>query len=148
MEYLLRNVQLSAAQSVLKIDLYQYITAIKEKLNASSIVSSIELVDERVLFDRGYFRARLTLANEDFLEIAESFIVQEDQFITLDYRYQWMDSTKQILRKRWDSVKHFPDLPNFPDHIHIGSESDVEPGRSRSIMEFIKHLETEVRNAT
>lgn len=127
------------------MDLHQYIASIKAKLNASSIISSIEIVDERVLFDRGYFRARLTLSNEDFLEIAESFTAQSDQVTTLDYRYQWMDSTKQTLRKRWDSVKHFPDLPNFPHHVHIGSESNVEPGQSRSILELIKHIENEFR---
>lgn len=127
------------------MDLHQYIASIKAKLNASSIISSIEIVDERVLFDRGYFRARLTLSNEDFLEIAESFTAQSDQVTTLDYRYQWMDSTKQTLRKRWDSVKHFSDLPNFPHHVHIGSESNVEPGQSRSILELIKHIENEFR---
>jgi hypothetical protein len=126
------------------MDLDQYISDIKKKLNESLIVSSIEIVDERVLFDRGYFRATLTLINEDFLEIAESFTVRDEQLITLDYRYQWMDNTKQTLRKRWDSVKHFPDLPNFPHHVHVGAESNVEPGQSRSITEFIEHLENEL----
>lgn len=66
------------------MDLYQYITAIKEKLDNSSIVSSIDIVDERVLWSRGYFRARLTLTNTDFLEVAESFEIQNDQLTTLD----------------------------------------------------------------
>jgi hypothetical protein len=126
------------------MDLYQYITDIKEKLSNSSIVSSIELIDERVLLSRGYFRARLILTNTDFLEIAESFTIQNDQLITLDYRYQWMDASKQILKKRWDSVKHFPGLPNFPHHIHIGSESNVESGQSRNIIEFMGFIESEM----
>lgn len=126
------------------MELYQYITAIKEKLDNSSVVSSIDIFDERVLLSRGYFRARLTLTNTDFLEVAESFEIQNDQLITLDYRYQWMDASKQILKKRWDSVKHFPDLPNFPHHIHVGSESNVEPGQSRNILDFIGFLESEL----
>jgi len=126
------------------MDLHQYIAAIKETLDNSAIISSIDIVDERVLLSRGYFRARLTLINTDFLEIAESFEIQNDPLITLDYRYQWMDASKQILRKRWDSVKHFPGLPNFPHHIHIGSESNVEPGQSRNSLEFIEFLESEL----
>ena len=54
-----------------------------------------------------------------------------------------MDASKQVLKKRWDSVKHFPNLSNFPHHVHIGSESNVEPGLSRSTIEFIDFLESE-----
>lgn len=126
------------------MDLEQYTTAVKAKLADSPIIAAIEIVDERILLNRGYFRARLTLANSDFLEIAESFTLQDNQFLTLDYRYQWMDASKQVLRKRWDSVKHFPDLSNFPHHVHIGSELNVESGLSRNILEFIGFMELEL----
>lgn len=125
------------------MNLQQYIAAVKEKLAGSPIISFIEISDERIILNRGYFRARLTLINSDFLEIAESFIIQDNQTLTLDYRYQWMDSSKQLLRKRWDSVKHFPNLPNFPHHVHIGSEINVEAGQSRNILEFIDFLESD-----
>ncbi len=55
-----------------------------------------------------------------------------------------MDEFKQILIKRWDSVKHFPGLPNFPHHVHLGQESVVEPGLSRNIIEFIAFMESEL----
>ncbi|WP_421659423.1 toxin-antitoxin system TumE family protein [Leptothermofonsia sp. ETS-13] len=126
------------------MDLEQYIAAVKAKLADSPIIVTIEIVDERILLNRGYFRARFTLTNSDFVEIAESFAFQDNQLITLDYRYQWMDASKKFLRKRWDSVKHFPDLPNFPHHVHIGSESNVEPGLSRNIPEFIGFMESEL----
>ncbi|MEH2058720.1 MAG: hypothetical protein V7K97_21715 [Nostoc sp.] len=45
----------------------------KTKLNESSVVYAVVIVDERILLNRGYFRARLTFKNGDFLEIAESF---------------------------------------------------------------------------
>jgi hypothetical protein len=126
------------------MNLEQYMAAVKQKLAGSPIISAIEISDERIFRNRGYFRARLTLINSDFLEIAESFTIQNNQPLTLDYRYQWMDSSKQLLRKRWDSVKHFPDLPNFPHHIHIGSESNVEPGQSRNILDFIDFMESDL----
>lgn len=126
------------------MELEQYIIAIKKKLSASPLISEIEIVDEKVLLNRGYFRVRLTLINTDFLEVAEAFTIENNQLLTLDYRYQWMDSSKQVLRKRWDSVKHFPDLPNFPHHVHIGSEINVKPGQSRNILQFIDFMESEL----
>jgi hypothetical protein len=125
------------------INLEQYLIAIKAKLSSSQIISFIEIIDERILLNCGYFRCRCILINSDFLEIAESFTLRETQLLTLDYRYQWMDSSKKVLRKRWDSVKHFPHLSNFPHHIHIGSETNVEPGQSRNILEFIDFMECE-----
>jgi len=101
-------------------------------------------VEEKILLDRGYFRARLTLVNNDFLEIAESFTIIDGHFVTLGYRYQWMDEQKEKLRKRWDNVQHFPNLPNFPHHIHIIEESNVEPSKSRNILELIELIEKEL----
>lgn len=126
------------------MELQQYINEVKAKLIASSVISSVEIVDERTLLNRGYFRARLILRNSDFLEIAESFTIQDKRCVTLDYRYQWMDETKQKLRRRWDSVRHFPDLPNFPHHVHIADDSNVEPSQSRSILELIDLMEQEI----
>jgi hypothetical protein len=79
------------------------------------------------------------------LEIAESFTVINGQIFTLGYRYQWMDETKENLRKRWDNVEHFPDLPNFPHHVHIIKESNVEPSQSRNILELIGLIEQELQ---
>lgn len=122
---------------------HKYLTEIKAKLVASASVTLIEILQEYTLPDRGYFRARLKLSNNDFLEVAEYFVVQEGHCVTMRYRYQWMDELQQILRKRWDNVEHFPNMPNFPHHIHVGNESQIEPGRSLSIMELIDIIEHE-----
>lgn len=57
------------------MELQDYISRVKRKLNGSSVVYAVVIVDERTLLNRGYFRARLTLNNGDFLEIAESFTI-------------------------------------------------------------------------
>lgn len=129
------------------MDPQKYLTATKAKLVASSVVASVAVVEEYILPDRGYFRARLTLSNDDFLELAEYFVVEEGRCVTRRYRYQWMDEGRQVLKKRWDNVEHFPDLPNFPHHVHVGEESRVEPGRSLSIMELVDFLEKELGGA-
>jgi Family of unknown function (DUF6516) len=121
-----------------------YLTAIKVKLLASSVVKSFTIVKERGTSDQGYFRARLTLTNNDFLEIVEFFVLKDQTCITETYRYQWMDETKQQLRKRWDNVEHYPNIPNFPHHVHITEETNVQPSQSRSILEIIDQLEQEL----
>jgi hypothetical protein len=126
------------------MELSDYISEIKGKLSESSIVNSFTIVDERILFERGYFRARVILANGDFLEIAEAFISIDGRITTVSYRYQWMDANKQKLRKRWDNVKHFPNLPNFPDHVHVEDELNVQPGESRNILQILTVIEREI----
>ena len=95
-----------------------YLAEIKVRLVISPVVASIPIVEERALPDRGYFRARLVLNNGDFLEVTEYFVVEDERCVTRRYRYQWMDGLQKVLRKRWDNVEHFPELPNFPHHIH------------------------------
>jgi Family of unknown function (DUF6516) len=128
-----------------KVKFSEYFVAVRDKLDNRDWIAEVTVVDERVFRGKGYFRARLTLSNGDFLEIAESFAEGGQCLVTLDYRYQWMDASKQSLRKRWDSVKHFPDLENFPHHVHVLEESNVSPGQCRSILEFIDFMESELQ---
>lgn len=123
----------------------QYLTEIKAKFISSPVVDSIVIVKERASLDQGYFRARLTLTNGDFLEVVEYFVVKDGRCVTESYRHQWMDEKQQVLKKRWDNVEHFPNLPNFPHHVHMGDESNVYPGKSLSILELIEIIvETEI----
>lgn len=126
------------------MDAQQYLTEIKSKLIASPIVESFSIVEERDLQDRGYFRARVTLTNTDFLEIAEYFVIIDDQPHPDRYRYQWMDSTQKTLCKRWHNVPHFPDLPNFPHHVHVNAEDNVQTSIPRGLTEFLTFLEAEI----
>ncbi len=129
------------------MDPQEYLAEIKSKLVASAVLASITVVEEYALPDRGYLRARLELSNNDFLEVAEYFVLEEGGWVTKRYRYQWMDQSQQVLRRRWDNVEHFPELPNFPHHVHIGEESRVEPGRSLGITELIDIIEQELSSS-
>lgn len=121
-----------------------YLTEIKAKLITSPIVDNINIVKEKGLSDQGYFRARLTLSNGDFLEVVEFFRVKGEQCMTETYRYQWMNNNQTQLKKRWDNVEHFPDLDNFPHHVHIEDESNVYPSICRNILEIIDLIAQEM----
>lgn len=121
-----------------------YINQIKLKLNTSKIIDEVEIIKEKAIQDQGYFRAKITLKNGDFLEVAEFFKVEKQECISVDYRYQWMDKNKQKLIKRWDNVKHFPSLANFPHHVHLGDEFTVKSSKLRNIIEIIGLIEKEI----
>jgi len=55
------------------------------------------------------------------LEINEAVVVVEDSLIPLDYRYHCHDTHNQVIF-RYDSMPHFPGLPNFPHHKHLSGD--------------------------
>lgn len=126
------------------MEAYQYLASIKSRLISSHAIAAFTVIEELDLSDRGYFRARVTLSNNDFLEMAEYFTITDNAVITTRYRYQWMNFDRDSLRKRWDNVPHFPNLPNFPHHIHVESEDNVISGYVISIQELLDILEQEI----
>ena len=117
---------------------------LKARLATSAAIIAIEGVTEREIKDRGYFRARLSLANGDFLEVSEYFIIRAGKPETKEYRYQWMDNSKQRLIRLWDNARHFPELPNFPHHVHVGEEKQVVSGQAMSILDLVELIEQEL----
>ena len=118
-----------------------HLTETRVRLTTSPVIRAFSVLEERVGLDYGYLRIRAELVNQDFLELAEYFVVHRDAVEVKRYRYQWMDSTQQILRKRWDNAQHHPELPNFPHHIHEGDEANVAPGVSLQILDLVRLLE-------
>ena len=121
-----------------------YLAEVEMALVASPVVADYRLVRSWANTDDGYIRIRATLSNGDFLEAAEYFIVQEEQIATVDYRHQWMDATRTMLRRRWDNTPHHPELDGFPHHCHIGDESYVVPSEPVSLIQVLALIEAEI----
>lgn len=97
----------------------EYLAAIHLALVESPIVANYSVVHQRITSQSGYLRVRVDLINGDFLEAAEFFRLSPAGIETVDYRHQWMDHARAVLRKRWDSTPHYPDLDNAPHHYHV-----------------------------
>jgi len=123
-----------------------YMARIVEELTTSNLVAAFDVIEEWVEPDQGYIRVRAQLANDDFLELAEYFVLSGKVCVTERYSYQWMDKTRKHLRKRWDNVEHYPDLPGFPHHVHL-ADGRVEPGKCLSILDLLKMLALELHGA-
>ena len=122
----------------------EHVLQLKAKLVVSPLVATFTVVEEKVWQDRGYVRIRMTLANGDYVEAAEYFVLEDNECVVYRYRYQWMDSKRQELHKRWDNVEHHPGLPSFPHHVHVGREESVEPGKRLSIIQLLDVLDGEI----
>jgi hypothetical protein len=122
----------------------EYLTAILAELAANPLIASFDVMEQWLESDRGYARVRAWLSNGDFLELAEYFCSSGDSCTPERYRYQWMDSTREVLRKQWDNVEHYPELPGFPHHVHL-SDGRVEPSESLSTLELLRLLATMIR---
>jgi hypothetical protein len=120
-----------------------YIADVKAALIASPLVATFEIIEAWSQPDRGYIRSRIRLTNGDFVEVSEYFIVIQQVCLTERYRYQWMDGQQKQLYKRWDNVEHYPNLPNFPHHIHC-QNGQVKPGKSLNIIDLLNSLDEEI----
>lgn len=104
------------------------------------LVDSVELARYSVNRLGGYLRARCTLANGDYLEIALHINASDQTAEIDDYRYQWMDPDQVLLRRRWDNTPHFPGLPGFPHHCHVGNDGAVEPSSPMNLTQLLDHI--------
>lgn len=93
------------------------------------------------------FTLHATLGNGDFLESTAYFVLDQESVEIVDYRHQWMDGTRTILRRRWDCTPHHPELDGFPHHVHVGNENDVLAGHVMGIIDLLQLLEQEFLNS-
>ncbi len=121
----------------------EYLASVLSELATSDLIASFDVVEQWVEPDGGYIRVRALLTNEDFLEVAEYFVVSGRKCIPVRYRYQWMDARRQQIRKRWDNVEHYPGLAGFPYHVHL-ADGQVKSGQCVSILELLKMLPSEL----
>jgi len=94
-----------------------YLAEIEMALVASPIVAEYRLVRSWANTDDGYIR---------------------------DYRHQWMDATKTVLRRRWDTTPDHPELDGFPYHCHIGDEGRVVPSEPVGLIQVLALIEAEI----
>lgn len=119
-----------------------YFNAIKERLLNDPLIADFRILRERIMLNDGHLRARLTLEDGSMLEFSE--YVQHtaaDQLQTIIYSYHWADAEGQ-LRKRWDNTPHYPELPDFPHHVHDGKTGIVTPGKPINFFQVLDIITT------
>ena len=103
----------------------------------SQIVKASLTKERRIRRFEAYIKVRLTLIDDSVLEVTEYIqATEEDNAQVKRYSYHWMDNSSQ-LKIRWDNVRHYPDLPNFPHHRHDGDEKNVSPGEPMTLFKVL-----------
>jgi hypothetical protein len=80
------------------------------------------------------------LTNGDYVEIAVPITASDQGAEIDDYRYQWMDAAQTLLYRRWDNTPHFPGLPGFPHHCHVGNRGAVEPNSPMNLSQLLDQI--------
>jgi len=115
----------------------EYLEIIHLALVENPVATSYKVIRQRITSQSGYLRVRIDLVNGDFVEAAEFFRLTPDGIEVTDYRHQWMDGERTILRKRWDHTSHHLKLDKAPHHCHDGDEETVIPSEPMSIQDVL-----------
>lgn len=115
----------------------EYVESVKERLSTDPIVLKFDIITEFANLNEGYIRVRANPTNGDWLDFSE-FVQQSDALEFVSYRHQWMDNDKNTIR-RWDNTPHYPDLENFPHHIHEGNDKAI-PGKPVNIFAVLEEI--------
>ena len=117
-----------------------YLAAMKERFVGDPIVTHFHVIRERSTLVDGHIRARIVLADSSQLEFSEyRQRSSAGEIAVITYSYHWANADHQLI-KRWDNAPHFPDLPEFPDHIHDGATEEVTSGQPMSISAVLDEI--------
>ena len=101
----------------------------------------IENYEEEIIApDRINLRLRIRFFEGVLLSVNEAVIVDGTSLVHLDYRYHCQNAENALIF-RYDSTPHFPDLPTFPHHKHIG-EQVIASGKPMLIDVFLEAKQT------
>ncbi len=88
---------------------------------------------------------RLAFTDDSYLEFYEYVERTENDRVHIkSYSYHWADQSDRLIR-RWDNARHFPDLENFPHHIHL-MEEEVISGKPVNIFAVLDEIEKTIAN--
>jgi len=103
----------------------EYIDSIKEHLLFDPVVNEFHVIRERMTATDGYIRVKMSLTEGGTVESAEYVQYSAGGEIELvTYSHHWANADSEMMG-RWDNTPHFPDLPNFPNHVHDGISGTV-----------------------
>ncbi len=89
----------------------------------------------------GFIRGDLLFVDGSVLYLRE-FVDVETTVDRLAYAYQYMDSAQQLVF-RYDNTGHHKklNLPTYPHHKHVGSESNVVASSAPTLTDVLTEIE-------
>jgi hypothetical protein len=124
----------------------EYYRSVLQLFTTSRVVAS-----QRIEFDEqdvyiAYLKGAISLIDGSTLFFAQYVQIERagsGQINRKKYRYHWQAPDGHT-RRRWDNGRHHPDLPSFPDHVHVGANEDVQESRPADLWQVTGHIEKEL----
>jgi hypothetical protein len=122
----------------------EHIDILEKFIVASRLIKESQIKEKRVRRFEAYIKVRLTLIDDSVLDVTEYIhAIEEDDAQVKRYSYHWMDSSSQLLL-RWDNVRHYPNLPGFPHHLHDRAEKRVVSSEPMVLSKVLERIEQEI----
>lgn len=95
---------------------------------------------EEVLSDRlGAIAGRLRFHDGSLLEFDETVIGRGVVLVKTDYAYHYQRADGTLVF-RYDNAPHHPEVPTYPDHIHI--EGRVDAAEPPDLSDVLRRIDT------
>lgn len=115
----------------------EYLSSIKTLIILDSHIVHWSVLREEIYEKKGFYRYRLKLKDESFIEAFEYFIIIENEIRTVKYSFHWQDKSGKLI-KRWDNAPHHPEIETFPHHLHLNDEKNVQPHQPINLIKLIE----------
>lgn len=120
-------------------DIESYFRSIQTVLEETPIVHSSSITyDKRSQFI-GFIRGEIYFLDGSVLYIRE-FVNVENTLDRYMYVYHYQDTHTHLLF-RYDNTSHFPHLPTFPHHKHVGSETNVVASFAPNLPSILQEIQ-------
>lgn len=123
------------------MDLGEQIDRMERSLQLRSPVVDVEPFEiERITGDRAVIQARVHFFDGSYLAIRERIDTSACYCEYLTYAYQYVIDDEQIFR--YDNRADHPEIKTFPEHKHIGpdSERNIVAGVKPSYRQLFKEI--------
>lgn len=91
----------------------------------------------------GIIRARVLFDDASTLQVVIAVVWNDDYPDWVDYSLHYMDIDRNT-RFRYDNTPHWPGLPFFPQHKHVGPDEEPIGHLRPSIREMLSEIDTMV----
>jgi hypothetical protein len=116
-----------------------YFQGLLEAIAASPIVRLHDVTLDKRAPRAGLIRGDLYFADGSRLHFRELAAFQTD-IVRLRYSYHYQRADNSLVF-RYDDTAHYPDLPNFPHHKHVGDETAVVRASPPDLQAVLREIE-------
>lgn len=117
-----------------------YFQGLLDAIAASPIVRLHDVTLDKRAPRAGLIRGDLYFADSSRLHFRELVEFQTD-VVRLRYSYHYQRADDSLIF-RYDDTAHYPDLPNFPHHKHVGDETTIVSASPPGLRAVLLEIET------